>query len=216
MLLRTIERRLSSSNVGAGKDLTKHPALLAPPLASENPKGEVIFQENRWQSQSQDENALSQTTCGSESPSHLPGWQVATWSWKVIVGNWRSTCTGEQFWHFILLTLRWPLIKIPLGIEESQEGDKTPSPARTRRSEPVHRGWENARNIQPEPPGPGVPRAPLVFRDFGPSSVESLFPLQFSRAREERNLNPNHKETSPGSRPIPRPSWSPLLAACYS
>lgn len=40
-------------------------------------------------------------------------------------------------------------------------------------------------------------QAPLIFRDFGPSSVESLFPLQLSCAREERNLNPNHKATFP-------------------
>lgn len=63
-------------------------------------------------------------------------------------------------------------------------------------------------SVQPGSPSPAIPGRR--------SGVESRLPLPLSSAREGRNLNPNHKETSPGSRPIPRQSWSPLLAARYS
>lgn len=45
--------------------------------------------------------------------------------------------------------------------------------------------------------------------------ARSRFPLQPSSAKE-RNPSPNHKESSPGSWPVPRQSWSPSLAAHYS
>lgn len=155
----------------------------------------------------------SQTTCGSEPPAIC-------------------SCTGGQSWKAVLATpclagkaeedLSWgssitfyfytpeAFNKNTLGCRK--EGDQTLGPASSR-SEP--RAGASVFLVSSQsrpPPPPGSPARPLIFSDIRPSKVESQSPLQLSCAREERNRNPDHKETSPPSQPIPREP-EPLLGS---
>ena len=76
------------------KHLTNRPVWSASLLASEDPRGTVVFQEYRWQSQSRDEITL---------PDHLPSARVAGGCSKLILGScparqggWRKTCNWES------------------------------------------------------------------------------------------------------------------------
>lgn len=151
----------------AGKNLTDHPALPAPPLlASEHPRGEVIFQENRWLSQGWERTPRPPVALSAQpsAPAQVakagrPFWQLPAWQ-----GKQRKTCPGAAVLPLIL-TLQRPLIKIPLGVERARRESRLwvqraagASPERVKRVP----GVEPA--PRPPPPIPEPRQAPHLQR----------------------------------------------------
>lgn len=110
-----------------GKHLTDHPAPL--PFSSR-----VRKQEGRWffkkigGTAKARMGAHSQTTCGSDSPSHLPGdrWPLETRRSLLAAPlpgrESGGRHTGGAVFCFILLTPQRTLIKIPLDVEKESGG----------------------------------------------------------------------------------------------
>lgn len=225
MLLRSTEGSLSSQTVSAGKNLTDHPALPAPSLlASEHLRGEVIFQENRWQSQGWERTPRPPVALSAQpsAPAQVakagrPFWQLPAWQ-----GKRRKTCLGAAVVPFIL-TLQRPLIKIPLVVEREPGG--RPDSGSSEQQERAQGGCKRVPGVQPAARA-STPSAPVRHPGAppGPSS-SATSGSQMWRASPRCSLAvPGKKEiaTQTTRKPTPAPeasqfreSRSPFLAARY-